>query len=239
MVTKGYMLAWANKKNVVDVIDLESECGYPSSVVNATVVSYVYNPAVMTHDLEGAYGGTEAAGPSAFARLRTGQTRTPENERAVIAFLDMHLHRGLYAARSKVRGPALVLKTDGTVEHTDLSLGDALILSRELPETLQLAALGLEERTWQIQEGEGLYTGDGAVLVWRNGADPSVSRVAFPLSPTQLLVIGDDLEDNVDINRLIVENCRRWIVGQRGTLPLDIAPQLAKMRRMRDRSTSR
>ena len=226
MVTKAYISAWANEKNVVDVLDVQDGRGYPSSVENASVVSYVYDPAVMTHDLEGAYAGIESKGFSAFTKLRAGDDVTPDDMDAVITFLDMHLHRGRYADRASVRVPAVLIMNDGSIDDAELKLGDMLLLSHQQPDTLRLTSLGLPKWTWQIYPIDGLYTGDGAVLLWRPNADHELTTITFPLSPTQLLVIGDGLPENIDMNRFLVRNCRRWIVGQRGSLPLDLMAKI-------------
>lgn len=47
MVSKGYIEAWADSRNVVDVIDIQDRRGFPTSIHNATVVSYVYDPKVL------------------------------------------------------------------------------------------------------------------------------------------------------------------------------------------------
>lgn len=227
MVTRGYISAWANEKNVVDVIDLQDGRGYQSSIVNASVVSYVYDPEVMTLDLESEYGRIEDIGISAINRLRGGQDMTHDDLDAVIAFLDMHLHRGRYADRANVRVPAMLVMKDGSARDAKLKLGDMLLLTQQHPETLRLTSLGLARWTWSLHPIDGLATGDGAVLLWRKTADAELSTVTFPLSPTQLLVIGDDLPENVNMNAFLLRNCRRWMVGQHGTLPLDLAATIA------------
>jgi hypothetical protein len=172
MVSKGYIRAWADKRNVVDVLDLQDGRGYPASYLSATVVSYAYDPNVLTHNLERYYSLIEDAGTPALVKMREGEPLTTAEARAVIAFLDMHLDRGRYADRTQVRAPAVVLRADGRIEQTELALGDALLLS----------------------------------------------TISFPLSPTQLLVIGEDLPDDGPHNRLLAENSKRWIVGARGSL---------------------
>lgn len=230
MVTRGYISAWANEKNVVDVIDLQDGRGYPSSIVNASVVSYVYDPEVMTLDLESEYGRIEDTGISAINKLRNGQVVTRNDLDAVIAFLDMHLHRGRYADRANIRVPAVLVMKDGSARDAELKLGDMLLLAHQHPETLRLTSLGLARWTWRLYPIDGLATGDGAVLLWRKTADADLSTVTFPLSPTQLLVIGEDLPENVNMNAFLLRNCRRWMVGQRGTLPLDLAATIVSER---------
>lgn len=220
MVTGSYISAWADKKNVLDVLDVQEGRGYPSSYKNASIVSYVYDPAVLTVDLEAEYGAIEGRGMAAFKKLRAGKELLEEETQAAITFLDMHLHRGRYANRAGVRVSASMLMEDGTTQEADLSLGDMLLLAHQHTETLRLTSRGLEQWTWQVYTTESLYTGDGAVLLWRPDAEHDLTTVTFPLSPTQLLVIGDDVPVGLDINRAIVSNCRRWVIGQRGTLPI-------------------
>ena len=227
MVTKWYLKAWADEHNVVDVIDVLEGRGHPSAVGDASVVSYVYDPEVLGHDLEGAFGEIESAAAPAFARLRAGEVMTMPDLTAVIAFLDMHLHRGRYANRVGVRQPALLYMKDGTVQEAELNYADLLSLAHDHPDTLRLTTLGLEQREWRIQSLEGLFTGDGAVLLIGPSRDQDPTTITFPMSPTQLLVIGDDLPAGVPINHRIVANSRRWVVGQRGSLPI------AAVRRMK------
>jgi hypothetical protein len=81
-----------------------------------------------------------------------------------------------------------------------------------------------------VREARGLATGDGAVLLWRPTDGAEISTISFPLSPTQLLVIGEDLPDDVPHNRLLAENSKRWIVGARGTLNFSKAAVIADRR---------
>jgi hypothetical protein len=230
MVSKGYIRAWANAKKIVDVLDLQDGRGYPSSYEKATVVSYAYDPNVLTRNLERDYSLIESNGTPVLVKMRKGEPLTTAETRAVIAFLDMHLDRGRYADRTKVRAPAVVLRTDGRIEHTELALGDALLLSQSFQDVLRLTTLGLEQWPWQVREARGLATGDGAVLLWRPTDGAEISTISFPLSPTQLLVIGEDLPDDVPHNRLLAENSKRWIVGARGTLNFNKAAVIADRR---------
>lgn len=226
MVTGSYIRAWADEKNVLDVADVQDGRGYKSSYKNASIVSYVYDPAVMAVDLENRYAEIEDRGMSAIAKLRAEQGLDQKEAEAAIAFLDMHLHRGRYADRAGVRVPAVMLMKDGTTQEKDLLLGDMLVLTHEHSDTLRLTSRGLERWTWQIYTTDVLFTGDGAVLLWRPDAQHDFSTVTFPISPTQLLVIGDDIPSDLNVNRFIVNNCRRWVVGQRGTLPLERINQI-------------
>ena len=230
MVSKGYIRAWANAKKIVDVLDLQDGRGYPSSYEKATVVSYAYDPNVLTRNLERDYPLIESKGTPALVKMRKGEPLTAAETLAVIAFLDMHLDRGRYADRTKVRAPAVVLRTDGRIEHAELALGDALLLSQSFQDVLRLTTLGLEQWPWQVREARGLATGDGAVLLWRPTDGAEISTISFPLSPTQLLVIGEDLPDDVPHNRLLAENSKRWIVGARGTLNFSKAAVIADRR---------
>lgn len=224
MVSEGYLKAWADERNLVDVIDIQHRRGFPSSIKNATVVSYVYDPNVLTRDLEDDYSRIEDAGIPVIVKLREGaQSLTGEERGAMIAFLDMHLDRGRYADQTKLRVPAVLVKTGGDFEAAELALGDMLLLSQALPEVLRLSALGLEQWEWKMLEANGLATGDGAVLLWQPTKDAGVCTVSFPLSPTRLLVIGQDLPDELPLNARVAANSKRWIVGERGTLNLTLA----------------
>lgn len=218
MVSKGYLRAWADKRNVVDVLDLQDGRGFPSSLVGATVVTRAYDPNVLTRNLERDYWQIEDAGTPVIVKMRKGVPLTTAEAHAVIAFLDMHLDRGRYAHRTKVRAPALVLRTDGRIEQTELTLGDALLLSQSFQDVLRLTRLGLEHWPWHVREETGLATGDGAVLLWRTKGSAEITTVSFPLSPTQLLVIGKDLPDDAPLNGRLEENSNRWIVGEKGSL---------------------
>ena len=125
------------------------------------------------------------------------------------------------------RGDTVVLSS-GTigkvtrVEDAELNLGDRLLLSRSVQDVIRVAGLGLEQWPWHvIGDQQHLATGDGAVLLWRPTDGADICTVSFPLSPTQLLVIGQDLPDSVPINNLLAKNSRRWIVAERGKLKLD------------------
>lgn len=218
MVSKSYIRAWADARGRVDVLDIQQGRGFPSSVENATVVSYAYDPEVLTQDMENDYARIEDRSVPVILKLRHAHMLTPVEKSAMVSFLDMHLDRGRYADQVKIRTPALLLKTDGQIEYAELSLGDRLLLSQYLGDVTRLTALGLEQWPWQVREAQHLATGDGAVLLWRETNGAEISTVSFPLSPTQLLVIGQDLPNDVPLNTLLARNCRRWIVGVLGTL---------------------
>ncbi|PZF13192.1 DUF4238 domain-containing protein [Curtobacterium sp. MCLR17_034] len=218
MLTKAYILAWADERNRVDVIDIGRNRGYPSSVNNATVRSYAYEPNVLSHNLEQDYSVVESQGLQAIAKLR-GEDPTLDDDAmaALISFLDMHLDRGRYADQTEVRTPAVVLKTDGTIQDVEFNVADRLLLSQSMKDVVRLKALGLESWDWQILPGE-FVTGDGAVLLFREAEGADVCTVAFPLSPTQLLLIGKPFERPVALNPLIASKSRRWLVGHPGSL---------------------
>lgn len=229
MVSKGYLRAWADARNSVDVLDIQDGRGFPSSIENATVASYAYDPAVLTHDLESDYARIEDSGIPVTLKLRTGHaTLTDVEQGAMIAFLDMHLDRGRYADQTKIRIPAALLKTGGEFEDAELNLGDRLLLSQSLRDVIRLSRLGLEDWPWHVIGGQQhLATGDGAVLLWRPTDGAEICTISFPLSPTQLLVIGQDLPDGVPINELLAKHSRRWIVAERGKLKFAQAAVIA------------
>ncbi|BBE22570.1 hypothetical protein MN0502_14530 [Arthrobacter sp. MN05-02] len=121
----------------------------------------------------------------------------------------MHLDRGRYADQAEVRTPAIQLKMDGTIEEVDLNVADRILLSQSMQEVIRLKELGLESWEWQILSGE-YVTGDGAVLVIHETEDAPVCTIAFPLSPTQLLLIGKPFDRPAHVNLTIASNCRRW-----------------------------
>lgn len=228
MVSKGYIAAWADKRNTVDVIDIQGRRGYPSSIEAATTVGDVYDPAVLAHNLEAAYADVETDGIPVLVRLRDGAQSLSEKDREVtIAFLDMHLDRGRYADRADLRASAQVLLAGGEVRETELRLGDALLLSQSIPEVLRLKTLGLEAWEWRLWPTEELITGDGAVLLWPATEGADICTVTFPLSPNCLLIIGKELPDGVPMNDRIASNSKRWIVGARGSLNLNWAVETA------------
>lgn len=227
-VSKGYIRAWADSRNIVDVLDLKDGRGYPSSYLGATVVTYGYESKVLAHDLEQDYSRIEDRGTPAIVKLRNGHTLTGAERSAVINFLDMHLDRGRYADQAKTQIPAVVLRTGGRIEDAELSLGDRLLLSRSLEDILRLTTLGLEQWPWKVRkEKQLLATGDGAVLLWPANNGSGISTISFPLSPTQLLVIGQNLPYDVLFNQRLAANSRRWIVGVKGTLDYSKAAVIA------------
>lgn len=233
MVSSGYISAWADKKNVIDVLDLEEGIGYHKSYKKATVVNYVYEPALFNYDLEGEYARIERAGIRVIRMLRDGLEPTVEEQAQLIDFLEMHRFRGRYADRAGVRVPGIAVTTDGTAKDIELRLGDMTLLTRDREPGPKLTELGLERKNWTVWEVDDIPTGDGAVMLWGSssatGAD-SVSVVTFPLSPTQLLLIGDELPEGVPFTTRLAMNCRRWIVGKKDSLNFKQAAVIAAER---------
>lgn len=224
MVSKGYIEGWADEKGRVEVIDIQGRRGLRQPIGNATVVNYVYEPAVLTRDLEAEYGRIESDGIPVIKKLRNGDdTVTSAEMSAMIAFLDMHLDRGRYADQAKIRTPAVLIKTGWQLEDAELSLGDRLLLSQSIPDVLRLTTLGLEHWPWRVFETQGLPTGDGAVLLWCPAKGAEICTVSFPLSSTRLLAIGQDLPEGVPLIPRLTSNCKRWIIGAPGTLNLNWA----------------
>ncbi len=221
MVSKGYLRAWADSRNSVDVIDLQDSRGFKTSVESATVVSYVYDPEVLTVDLEGHFSQVESAGTAALVKLREETPITQDEQRDVVAFLNMHLERGRYADQAKITTPALLIKTNGSSEEANLKLGDRLLLSRNMEGVLDLRKLTLEEWPWRVYEAVNLVTGDGAVLLWRETKDSELCSITFPLSPTLMLVIGQEVDLQLPFNELVVSKSRRWLVASVGMLTRD------------------
>lgn len=220
MVSKSYLRAWADERGTVDVIDLEHQRGHVSSLGDATVVSYAYEPAVLTHDLEREYARIEDRGIPALKKLRLGESTSTKDRAAAIAFLDMHLDRGRYANQTKILTPA-VLVTDGNMKDADFNMADRMLLSQSFTGVTRLKNAGLEDWPWRVFDLDHLATGDGAVLLWRESDNPELSTVTFPLSPTRLLLIGQVLTDPVRLNALVAMKSQRWLVGQRGSLDLE------------------
>jgi hypothetical protein len=233
MVSKSYIRAWADTRGRVEVLDLQHGRGFVSSVENATVVSYAYDASIMAQNLEGHYAGIEDRGIPALAKLRTGGPLAPAEQTAMINFLDLHLDRGRYADQANTRIPAVLINTDGRSEAAGLTLGDRLLLSQFLPDVIRLTSLGLEQWPWHVYEArDRLATGDGAVLLWQETQNAEISTISFPLSPTQMLVIGKDLPDALPLppNALLAKNSKRWIVGALGTLNRNQAAVIAARR---------
>jgi hypothetical protein len=222
MVSKGYLRAWADDRGAVEVLDRELGRTFVTGISNATVVSYAYNPSVLNRDLEGDYAAVENHGIRVISKLRSGESVLTSDELThAVSFLDMHLNRGRYADQAAVRTPAAVLTIDGTVTHKSLNLGDRLLLSESIPDVVRLAPLGIEAWPWVVVPTPSpLATGDGAVLLFAAAeAHPeAVTTVIFPLSPTQLLVIGEQLDRPLPLNDLVYNRSRRWVVWTPGTL---------------------
>lgn len=224
MVSKAYIKAWADSRNVVEVIDKIRNRGYVDSYNNATVWSFAYAPTVLTHDLEKEYGTIESRGLRVIRKLRQAQYHLTGDERvALVAFLDMHLDRGRYADQVDIQAPAVTLGVNGTHEQVQLNAADRMLLSRSEGSLVSLLALGLAQWPLTIEEWpQMLATGDGAVLLWRDAGGSGVGTVTFPLSPSLLLVLGPRLDypEDFQLNVLVAKNSRRWLIAQRGTLKM-------------------
>ncbi|MFC7942886.1 hypothetical protein ACFUPZ_06470 [Microbacterium oxydans] len=231
MVSSGYINAWADKSSIIDVLDLDKVRGYPISFKQATIVNHVYAPAFLNHDLEGEYARTESSGIPVIKKLREGLQVTVDEQTQLIEFLEMHRYRGRYADRADVRVPAVAVMTDGTAKDIDLKVGDMTLLTRDRPPGPRLTTLGLEQQTWTVWNLDHILpTGDGAVMLWGSAKDDSVAFVTFILSPTQLLLIGDNLPTELPIKEQLVRRSMRWIVGKRGTLRYSQAAVIAAER---------
>jgi hypothetical protein len=233
MVSSGYISAWADNRNVIAVLDLEKGIGYHRSYKKATVVSYVYEPALLSYDLEGEYARIENAGIPVIHKMRQGLDLTVDERTRLIQFLEMHRYRGRYSDRAEVRVPAVAVMTDGSVKDVELRLGDMMLLTRNQKTGPRLTELGLDQLDWTVWEVDHLPTGDGAVMLWGSNSDTgadNVSVVTFPLSPTQLLLIGDDLPKGVPFKTRLAMNCQRWIVGKTGSLNFEQAAVIAASR---------
>lgn len=226
MVSSGYISAWADDNNVIAVLDLEKGIGYHKSYKKATVVNYVYEPALLSYDLEGEYARIESAGIPVVRKMREGLDLTIGERTRLVEFLEMHRYRGRYSDRAEVRVPAMAVMSDGSAKDVKLRLGDMMLITRNQETGPRLTDLGMDELDWTVWEVDDIPTGDGAVMLWgsssKTGAD-SVSVVTFPLSPTQLLLIGGELPNGVPFKTRLAMNCQRWIVGRTGTLNFEQA----------------
>lgn len=221
MVSRGYLRAWADENDLVEVIDVEHGRKFKTSITKATVVKHVYVPSVLSVDLENEFGLIESAATPALVKLRNG-TQLDENEqRDLIAFLDMHLERGRYANQAAITTPALVIKCGGEFEQTNLKLADRLLLTRHTDGPIRLSKLGLETWPWTLYKGDGIATGDGAVLLWHETKANDLCTVTFPISPSLLLVIGQKIPLDTPINEVLAQKSRRWMIGKTDTLIQD------------------
>lgn len=220
MVSRGYLRAWADESSTVEVIDQQRNFGFPTSINNATVFRDAYKANIVERDLEAEFAKIEEVGIPALVKLSSERPELrPDDMTAIVSFLDMHLDRGRYADQAATQTPATVLRADGSITDVTFSLGDRLLLSKSFADVVRLRALGLEKWDWRVElTPPGLATGDGAVLMFGETAGTEVVTIAFPLSPTKLLVIGKPFEQPININALIAEKSRRWLVGRRGTL---------------------
>lgn len=218
MVSKGYLRAWANSRDLLFVMDAEHETRGVRALSNATVVSHAYRTEHTTLDLEAEYARVESAALPAMRNLANGGTTTNEGEAAIVHFLDMHAERGRYADQAGVKFPIATANIySGQVKMAEMGLGDRLVLSRhkELsPSVVRIQSLGVQKWRWRVVPvPSGLITGDGAVLMWEKRAAAGVTSITFPLSPSRLLVLGQDLDGlHIPLNELIAGRSRRWLV---------------------------
>lgn len=216
MVSRSYLDEWADGKGVVDVADLVKGVSITTTIGNATVVSYAYRTEVMPTDLEAQFGKIESAGVSALRKFREAHKLAENELKNAIAFLDMHRERGLYADQTKTRAPAILLMKDGSLQKTQLPLGDRMVLASYMNEGIQLNQLGIEKWPWTIWNAKEVLTGDGALVFWREAGSTEPTTITFPLSPTEVLVIGRRLNSPVDINMVMAMKSRRWLIARRG-----------------------
>lgn len=216
MVSRSYLAEWADEKGVVDVADLDKGRVSTTTIANATVVSYAYKTEVLGIDLEAQFARIESAGIAALRELRATHELSEDQLRDAIAFLDMHRERGLYADQAKTRAPAILMMRDGAPEAAELPLGDRMVLASYMNEVIRLDQLGIEDWPWTIWETEEVVTGDGALVLWRETGSDEVTTVTFPLSPTEVLVVGRELSSPIDLNIVIAMKSRRWLVARSG-----------------------
>ncbi|MET4059467.1 hypothetical protein ABIB35_000998 [Arthrobacter sp. UYP6] len=146
IVSKSYIRAWADAKNVVEVLDKQDGRRYRISYNSATVANCVYDPNILTHDLEQDSAVIESNHIPAINKLRDGHSvLTDVKRKALIVSLDMYLVRGRSANQSKTLTPAVIVKTDGSHEKALLNLGDLILLSQHLPEVRRLNKLRFEK----------------------------------------------------------------------------------------------
>jgi Protein of unknown function (DUF4238) len=218
MVTRAYLSAWANGRDLVYVWDVETKNAGVRSLTNATVVTRAYEANVTTLDLEEHYSRIESRAIPAFRSLARGGSLNSEGRLAVIDFLEMHYARGRYADQAQIGMPVGMGNIfTGEFQMTEMRLGDRLTLDRDLNrDAARIDNLGADRWPWHIAEVEsGLITGDGGVLIWRQSDGKSITSITFPIGPTKLLVIGDDLLGRaLPLNKLVVSRSRRWLIDR-------------------------
>jgi hypothetical protein len=217
MITRAYLEAWANSRGLLHVWDAENGINRPTSLTNATVVSFGYKTSISLVDVEAKYAQIESKAIPALRNLAQGGTITTDGQLAIVDFLDMHFERGSFADQSKVKTPVWRIGGPQRIEEVDMTVGDRLVLADELSRNLiRLYSLHIERWRWRVIDvREELVTGDGAVLPFRKTYNGPIITVTFPLSATKLLVIGEGLPSVPrHFNYLIVNRCRRWLVDQ-------------------------
>lgn len=237
MMTKSYIRAWADEKNRVEVIDLQKGVRQTTSIENASVVSYAYRTEVVNQDLEQVYSRIEGSGVDAINHLLEGGLRSEAEQDALLAFLDMFRIRGLNADRAEDRFSAVVFKDDLTSESVELRLGDMLHFANHYPDAYRPSQLALKNWPWHVVEvsGGSLSTGDAALNLWKSSSADRVGTITFPLAPTKLLVIGEELSDSVMsnfhmLNYRLEKESRRWLIGVIGSFKLEDAHRAAAER---------
>lgn len=88
-----------------------------------------------------------------------------------------------------------------------------MLLSQRLRSLTRPTTPRLEQWPWKVEETKCLATGGGTVLLRRRPDGANVFTFSFPLPPTHLLVIGQDLPDDVGLDSLLPANSGRWIAG--------------------------
>jgi hypothetical protein len=216
MISRSYLQEWANKKGLVEVADLTKGIALTTAIGNATVVSYAYRTENLSTNLEAQFGKIEGAGIFALRQLRKTHKLTKYQLKNAIAFLDMYRERGLYADQAGIRTPATLLMQDGSLQQSDLSLGDRMVLASHVSNSIRIDQMGIEEWPWSIRKIDNALTGDGALALWRQPGSAGATTITFPLSPNEILVIGRDLDCAVDINAITAMKSRRWLIAQCG-----------------------
>lgn len=231
MVSRSYLREWTDRKGIVDVADLLQGRASTNSIGNATVVSYVYKTNVLNVDLEAEFEKIETTGIPALRRLRECQEHPEEVRDNVIQFLAMHRLRGLYADQADRSTHATLLMSDGSSRQSDLLVGDRMALTHFKEAEDPLTRLGIAEWPWNIWEVGEAVTGDGAVILWRESGEDDTTTITFPLSPTEILVIGRPLKDPPDLNLVTAVKSRRWLVGRRGAFKKAMVPIISRNHR--------
>ncbi|TDP94613.1 uncharacterized protein DUF4238 [Leucobacter luti] len=218
MIPACYLRAWEDEKSEVYVADLVAERPLILRTSKATVVNYAYKPAVLKHDREAHYAAIEDRGIVAIREAAKGSVLNSDARLAVIEFFDMFQERGIHADHASLSVPVVMGSQDSEeLKDLDMNLGDMITLHRDLnPDLLNLKDQHLEDRPWKvITQPAPMMTGDAAVIPILGAEDDELIAVLFPLSPMELLVIGDVPENlKLNITQYIAMKSRRWLVGR-------------------------